>query len=426
MSFDAPYQPGQRIAIIGAGVSGLMAARLLAPANSVTVFEAEPRLGGHARTVMAGRAGDQPVDTGFIVFNYANYPHLTRMFHELDVPVVKSDMGFAVSVDDGRVEYALDSLRGVFGQPGNVARPSYWRMLRDIFRFNRHAERAADSDDLTVDQLIRRLGLGPWFEHYYLRPVCGAIWSTPTREIGAFPARTLVRFFANHALLSATGQNQWWTVQGGSIEYVTRLAADLKTRGVTIRAATPVRGVHREAGAVTVHAAGMAPAEFDQVVFACHSDTALRLLNAPAPAERAALSAIRYQDNRAVLHRDISQMPRRRPCWAAWNHIARTKGPETGIGVTYWMNRLQNIPEDDPLFVTLNPMREVPDHLVHDVTVFRHPVFDRAALTAQKTLSGLQGQNRTWYAGAWLRHGFHEDGCASAARVARGLTRVRV
>ena len=150
MSFDAPYQPGQRIAIIGAGVSGLMAARLLAPANSVTVFEAEPRLGGHARTVMAGRAGDQPVDTGFIVFNYANYPHLTRMFHELDVPVVKSDMGFAVSVDDGRVEYALDSLRGVFGQPGNVARPSYWRMLRDIFRFNRHAERAADSDDLTV------------------------------------------------------------------------------------------------------------------------------------------------------------------------------------------------------------------------------------------------------------------------------------
>lgn len=426
MSFDAPYQPGQRIAVIGAGISGLMTARFLAPANAVTLFEAAPRLGGHARTLMAGRNGDQPVDTGFIVFNYANYPHLTRMFHDLDVPVVKSDMGFAVSVDGGRVEYALDSLRGVLGQAGNVTHPSYWRMLRDIFRFNRLAQQAADSDDLTVDQLIRRLGLGPWFEHYYLRPVCGAIWSTPTTEIGAFPARTLVRFFANHALLSATGQHQWWTVEGGSIEYVTRLAADLTARGVTIRTGTPVQSVHRHAEGVTVHSPGSEPEAFDQVVFACHSDTALRLLDVPAPAERAALAAIRYQDNRAILHRDVTQMPRRRHCWAAWNHLSRTDHVQAGIGVTYWMNRLQNIAEDDPLFVTLNPMQDVPDHLVYDETVFRHPVFDGPALDAQKVLCGLQGQNRTWYAGAWLRHGFHEDGCASAARVARALTRVRV
>ena len=421
MSFDAPRSPGRKIAIIGGGISGMAAAWLLAPRHRVTLYEAEPRLGGHARTVLAGLRGDQPVDTGFIVFNYANYPHLTRLFRELDVPVEKSDMSFGASVDGGRVEYALTSLGALAGQRRNLLRPGFYRMVQDIFRFNARAEAAAVSDDVTIGDLVRELGLGDWFRRYYLLPICGAIWSTPPEGVADFPARTLVRFFRNHALLGATGQHQWWTVSGGSVEYVRRLATHLGAMGCTIRTGAPVASVRRDATGVEIAATG-APAErYDQVILACHSDQALRLLERPSPAERSALGAIRYQNNAMVLHRDAAQMPRRRACWSSWVYTADSTRPSPAIGVTYWMNRLQNIPERDPLFVTLNPVRPVREEMVYDRATFRHPVFDRAALAAQKRLDALQGQNRTWFAGAYLRHGFHEDGFASALRIARRL-----
>lgn len=424
MSFDAPAAFRQNIAVIGAGISGMAAARLLAPQHQVTLFEAAPQLGGHARTVLAGLRGDQPVDTGFIVFNYANYPHLTRMFADLDVPVAKSDMSFAASIGGGQVEYALRDLGAIFGQRRNLLRPQFLRMLRDIDRFNRLAVDAAQSDEMTIADLVRQLGLGDWFERYYLMPICGAIWSTPASGVGAFPARSLVRFFSNHALMSAKGQHQWWTVQGGSVEYVRRLAQDLRVRGVSLRPATPVQAVSRGMGGAQVKAFG-APAEsFDQVIFACHSDMALRLLQDPTSAEAAALSAIRCQDNRAVLHRDAGQMPRRERCWAAWNYMSDGRAQEAAVGVTYWMNRLQNIPVTDPLYLTLNPSQPVDEALIYDENTFRHPVFDRAALDAQKTIARIQGQNATWFAGAYLRHGFHEDGFASAVRVARQLAPV--
>lgn len=421
MSFDAPNILRQNIAVIGAGISGLAAARLLAPQNRVTLYEAAPRLGGHARTVMAGLRGDQPVDTGFIVFNYANYPHLTRMFADLDVPVIKSDMTFAASINGGEVEYGLRDLGSIFGQRRNLIRPQFLRMLRDIDRFNRRAVDAASSDDITIAELTRRLGLGEWFERYYLMPICGAIWSTPSDEVGAFPARSLVRFFSNHALMSARGQHQWWTVEGGSTQYVHRLARDLAVRGVDIRTGAAVQAVTRGQGKVLIKAMGGTAETYDQVIFACHSDAALRLLQDPSAEETAALSAIRFQDNRAVLHRDPSQMPQRRRCWSSWNYMSDGKAKGAAVGVTYWMNRLQNIPADDPLYLTLNPSTPIASDLIYDETTFRHPVFDGAALAAQKTLASLQGQNATWFAGAYLRHGFHEDGFASAVRVARQL-----
>jgi len=423
MSFDALPIPSQRIAIIGGGISGLAAAYLLAPHHTVTLYEAAPQLGGHARTVLAGRNRDQPVDTGFIVFNYANYPHLTRMFQDLDVPVFKSDMSFGASINDGQIEYGLRNLQALTAQKRNLLRPGFARMLRDILRFNAKAEALAADDSATIGELMRDLGLGEWFQRYYLMPLCGAIWSTPPDEIRAFPARALVQFFRNHALLSASGQHQWWTVGGGSIEYVRRLKHHLRGRGVAIRTSTPVRSVTRNGVQSVVHSAVGSQETFDQVIFACHSDQALRLLAQPTPQERAALSAIRFQDNEVILHCDPRQMPKRRAVWSSWVYKADTTRPEPSIGVTYWMNRLQSIPNNDPLFVSLNPSNPVPDHLIYDQTTFRHPVFDAPALEAQKQLTALQGRNNTWFAGAYTRHGFHEDGFASAVRIARMMDR---
>ncbi|MEP1766313.1 MAG: FAD-dependent oxidoreductase [Sulfitobacter sp.] len=421
MSLDAsPFRP-QRIAIIGGGISGLSAAYLLAPHHAVTLFEAAPRLGGHARTVMAGKNGDQPVDTGFIVFNYANYPHLTRMFQDLDVPVAKSDMSFGASINNGQIEYSVKSLRALLAQPSNLLKPGFIGMVRDILKFNKHAEDMATNEAMTICELVEALGLGAWFQDYYLMPLCGAIWSTPAVEIRRFPAQALLQFFRNHALLSTYGQHQWWTVDGGSTQYVQRMEHHLRGRGVAIRTATPVHKVIRTGNQSILHSNAGAHEPFDQVIFACHSDQALRILQDPSPEEKAALSAIRFQDNKMVLHCDIRQMPRRRATWSSWVYKIDTARPQPAIGVTYWMNRLQNIPENDPLFVSLNPVDPVPDHLIYDEKTFRHPVFDAPALAAQKQLRDLNGQNNTWFAGAYTRHGFHEDGFASAARIARLL-----
>ncbi|MBS8228518.1 NAD(P)/FAD-dependent oxidoreductase [Vannielia litorea] len=418
MSFDA-QNAGRRIAIVGGGIAGMASALLAAPGNRVVLMEAAPRLGGHARTVTAGKRGTQPVDTGFIVFNYANYPHLTRLFANLDVPVIKSDMSFGVSLDGGRVEYALRNLRGLFAQKANLARPAFLGMLRDIARFNAKAEEAAGSDDMTVEELTRKLGLGEAFRRDYLLPICGAIWSTPSGEVGAFPAKSLLRFFRNHALLSPGAQHQWWTVEGGSVEYVRRLEAHLRAQGVEIRTSCPVEGITRNAGGVSLRAEGGEVEQFDEVILACHSDQSLKILADASPEERADLGAVAYRPNRAILHADPGQMPRRKECWSSWVYRAEQVGAEREVGVTYWMNRLQNIPEDDPLFVTLNPQTPVREELIYDEVTFDHPVFDRGALAAQKRIAARNGTNNTWFAGAWLRFGFHEDGFASAVRVAR-------
>lgn len=422
MPFDLARGAPKRIAIIGGGISGLAAAWALRHHHRITLYEAAPRLGGHARTVLAGRRGDQPVDTGFIVFNYANYPHLTALFRDLDVPVQKSEMSFGVSLMGGRLEYALRSGNALFGQRRNLLSPGFHAMIRDILRFNARAGTAAGEPGLSVEELLTRLRLGRGFRDHYLYPLCGAIWSTPMAGIGAFPAAALIRFLGNHALMSAGGQHQWWTVAGGSRNYVDRLESALVRAGVSLRTATPVVSAARGNGGVTLTAARALPERYDEAIFATHADQTLAMLADPAPEERSALGAVRFRPNRMVLHADPRVMPRNRRCWSSWICRSDTAGPDgAAASVSYWMNRLQNIPESEPLFVSLNPGPGIRDEAVFDETIFRHPVFDHDALEAQDRIAALQGRRNSWFAGAWLRNGFHEDGFASALRIARRL-----
>ncbi len=413
----------KRVAVIGAGVSGLGAAHMLAATYRIVLFEADSRLGGHARTVIAGKRGDQPVDTGFIVFNDANYPHLVRLFDKLGVPVVESDMSFAASVDGGRIEYGLRSLDTIFAQRRNLANPRFLGMICDILRFNRQAATTTRDPAETIADMIRRLRLGGWFRDYYLLPLSGAIWSTPVEKVLDFPAETMVRFLENHALLDYSAKHQWFTVAGGSVQYVGRLEAALQRQGVDIRLSAPVDAVRRVAGGVEVKAAGGDWEVFDEVVFASHTDQALAMLSDATPEERHALAAIRYQPNEAVLHADESLMPRRKAVWSSWNYAEETGRRGDRIDLTYWMNSLQPIPLDDPLFVTLNATRPIREDLIYDQVTFSHPIYDVPALRAQQAIRAMNGARNTWFCGAWMRNGFHEDGLASAVEVAEAMRR---
>ncbi|SEK78233.1 hypothetical protein SAMN05421666_0098 [Roseovarius nanhaiticus] len=420
MPFELQPAPRRKIAIIGAGISGMGAAHRLSAEHDVTLYEAEPRLGGHARTIMAGKRGDQPVDTGFIVFNYANYPHLADLFAQLDVPVVKSDMSFGASIDGGRIEYGTSRMGATFAQWRNAGRPGFLRMLRDIFHFNANALEAARGSEMSIGDLLAHLRTGRWFREYYLLPLSGAIWSTPLEKILDFPAETMMRFFDNHALLNYDGQHQWYTVQGGSVQYVNRLEAHLRAVGATLRLGCPVEAVERGQGGVRIKAQG-AWDHFDEVVMATHSDDSLRLLADPSADEQRNLGAIGYQPNDVVLHSDASIMPRRRAVWSSWNYTEETGKAGDRIDLTYWMNRLQPIPMDDPHFVTLNTTRPIRQELIHDRVTLRHPVYDHAALAAQGRIAAMNGAQNTWYCGAWMKNGFHEDGLGSAVDVADAI-----
>ena len=423
MPFEAIPPLRRRIAVVGGGISGLGAARLLSDTHDVTLFEAEPRLGGHARTLRAGKRGDQPVDTGFIVFNKVNYPLLTAMFDDLGVPVARSDMSFGASVRGGRMEYGLTNLRAVFAQLRNAASPRFLGMLRDVMRFNARALDTAQAPGMTIGGLLDALGTGVWFRDYYLLPLSGAIWSTPKEKILDFPADAMIRFFENHALLSHTGQHQWYTVQGGSVQYVDRVAAALIRDGVALRKGTPVQAVRRTLTGPEIRTHGHGWESFDEVVLATHSDITLRLLADPTVEEAAALGDIRYQPNQVVLHCDDAVMPRSRLAWSSWNYREGDGKTGDSIDLTYWMNRLQPIPKDDPMFVTLNATRRIDPARVYDEVTLHHPVYDLRALRAQRDVARINGRNDTWFCGAWMRNGFHEDGLASAADVVNAIQR---
>ncbi|WP_294619812.1 NAD(P)/FAD-dependent oxidoreductase [uncultured Roseovarius sp.] len=422
MPFEAGPLGRKKVAVIGAGISGMGAAQAIADTHDVTLFEAEPRLGGHARTIIAGKRGDQPVDTGFIVFNYANYPNLARMFDRLNVPVVKSSMSFGASVRGGRVEYGLDGAKAFFAQKRNALNPWFLGMLRDIFRFNAKAIREAKQNQgMTIGEFLDHLQMGKWFREYYLLPFSGAIWSTPKEQIMDFPAHAMVQFFENHALLGYEGQHQWYTVQGGSTQYVQRLEREMRTQGVAMRLGCPVDGVRRGAQGPEIKVTGADWERFDDVVFATHSDVTLSLLVDPSHEENAALGAVSYQPNDVVLHADKSVMPKSRAVWSSWNYAEGAAQRDGQIDITYWMNSLQPIPTDDPHFVTLNSRRPIREELIYDQVTLHHPVYDLAALKAQTTLREMNGRRQTWFCGAWMRHGFHEDGLASGLDVADAI-----
>lgn len=421
MPFETGAAARKRIAVIGAGISGMGAAERLAMTHEVVLIEAEPRLGGHARTVLAGKRGDQPVDTGFIVFNHATYPHLTALFERLDVPVVESAMSFGASFRGGALEYGLEGAGAFFAQRRNALNPAFWRMLRDIFRFNAGALAACQEPGLTVEGLVRKMRLGRYFRDYYLTPFSGAIWSMPVEQVLEFPAQALVTFFKNHGLLGYDAQHQWYTVQGGSVAYVSRLERSLRARGAEIRLGAPVAGIRRLAEGVEIRVQGAEWELFDEVVLATHSDDALRLLSDADEIERRDLGAIAYQPNDIILHADASVMPRRRAVWSSWNYTEARVKRAGQIDLTYWMNSLQPIPESDPHFVTLNSTRPIRDVLIHDQVTLRHPVYDLEALAAQGRVRAGNGRRKTWFCGAWMRHGFHEDGLSSGLEVAGAI-----
>ena len=421
MPFETATVSPRKIAVVGAGITGMGAAHMLAKDHRVVLFEAENRLGGHARTRMAGPNADTPVDTGFIVFNYANYPKLTALFDHLDVPVVKSNMSFGASFDGGRLEYGLAGANAIFAQRRNIVNPKFLRMIRDILHFNKHGLDTSAEEGLTIGDLMIKLNLSEYFRDHYLLPFSGAIWSTPKEKIMDFPAKAMMQFFDNHALLQSTGQHQWYTVQGGSRSYVDRLGADMFARGVDMRLGAGVDAVRRTPLGVEIKTNGADWEMFDEVVFATHSDDTLRMLADPTASETATLGAVRYQPNRVVLHSDTSIMPKRRAVWSSWIYAEEAGKQADQIDLTYWMNSLQPWLTGQDYMVTLNTTRPIRDEMIWDEVTLRHPVYDTAAIAAQSRAAAMNGSNRTWFCGAWMKNGFHEDGLSSAVDVVISL-----
>lgn len=407
----------KKIAVVGAGISGLGAAWALRDVHDVTLFEKRDRLGGHAHTVDIDYDGSRiAVDTGFIVYNPLNYPNMIALFEHLDVPSKATDMSFGFALG-GDVEWSSNGLGGIFAQKRNLMRPSFLAMLRDVLRFNKQALIDLDAGHLrniSLHAYLSLRGFGTRFLTNYLLPMGAAIWSATEDDMRDYPAESFIRFFKNHRLLNIN-RPQWRTVDGGSREYVSRIAADLEGR---VKLADPAQSVRRHSNGVEILTdAGWQ--HFDEVILACHSDQARTLIEDADAEESAMLGAIGYGANEAVLHRDTSLMPTRRGAHAAWNYV---RDDETGTPcVTYDMNRLQGIDPSKPLYVTLNPDRQPDPALTFGRFQYDHPQFDVAALAAQRTFNRIQGVRHTWFAGAWLGYGFHEDGLRSGLRVALRL-----
>lgn len=413
------------VAVIGSGISGLAAAWLLASRHRVTLYEADARAGGHSNTVEVPGPSGAPlaVDTGFIVYNEAAYPNLTALFKHLGVATQATDMSFAVSLDQGDLEYSGTGLKGLFAQPGNLFSPRFWTMLRELVRFYREAPGdAAEFGLLPLDNYLDLRGYSRALRDDHLYPMAAAIWSASPECIGRYPIEAFVRFCENHQLLTLGAREPWRTVLGGSRNYVSRL---IEAIGPGVRLGCAATSVQRNAeGAWVSSEDAEQPRRFDQVVLATHADQALRLLSQPSAEEQRLLGAFHYSRNLAVLHSDASLMPRRRRVWSAWNYAASRSAPDQ-LSVTYWMNALQHLPVSHPLFLTLNPKREPAPGSLLRTEVYEHPQFDAAALRAQRELWSLQGQQRAWFCGAYFGSGFHEDGLQSGLAVAEQLGGVR-
>jgi predicted NAD/FAD-binding protein len=420
-------QQCKRIAIIGSGAASLAAAWQLSRQHEVTVFEKNAHLGGHANTVdvfgdVFGSKGEKlAVDTGFIVYNQRTYPNLIRMFDQLEVPTQATEMSFGVSFDEGALEYSGGSLGGLFGQTRNLLRPRFLGMIADILRFYRQAPDLLEADDisLSLGEYLIRHGYGAAFVQDHLLPMAAAIWSAPTETMLDFPAVSFVRFCSNHGLLQLKDRPQWRTVMGGSREYIRRLTADMKGQ---IRLNTAVARIERWNDAVEIITRNGDRERFDNVVIGAHADEALSLLANSSADEKRLLGAFRYQENLAILHGDVRLMPRRHRVWSAWNYMGLTGADGTRrLCVTYWMNRLQSLDSKQPLFVTLNPIAPPDEKTVQARFVYHHPIFDTAAMAAQKHLTKIQGLNRTWFCGSYFGYGFHEDAFSSGLTVAEAL-----
>lgn len=417
------FDPQKRytVAVVGSGISGISSAWFLSQKHDVTVFEKNPTLGGHTNTVdITLPNGDStPVDTGFIVYNEPNYPLLKAMLAHLKVPTHPTDMSFAVSIDQGRLEYAGNNLNTLFAQRKNLLSPRHWRMITDILRFNTLAKTDLVQglpEALTLGEYLTRNGFGVPMQQDYLLPMAAAIWSCPTDTMLKFPAQSFLQFFANHGLLNVNERPQWQTVINGARTYLEKILA-LNSFAVYQQGVSDVVLNETSEQKVTLRTADGKEHSFDHVVFACHADEAHALLK---DASFDLLKNFTYQYNQAWLHTDKAQMPQKKLAWASWNYLSnKNQQAQRGVAVTYWMNALQPLRTQEDVFVTLNPIVEPRAEHVLKVLDYQHPVFDTQAIQAQAQLPEIQGVKNCWFAGAYGGYGFHEDGLASAVRVAQ-------
>lgn len=428
-----------KVAVVGSGIAGLAAAHRLAPHTTLTLFEAGSYFGGHTHTVdvhLPTARGDtvHGVDTGFLVYNDRTYPHLIQLFRELGVETAKSEMSFSVQVGATGTTRALEwsgsSLNTVFAQRRNLVSPRFLGMLRDLLRFNALTTGIAQSQlEASMQQplgdFLREHRFGDAFCNWYFLPMMACIWSCPTAQMLQFPVSTMIRFCHNHGLLQVTDRPQWWTVQGGARHYVDKILAGISDK----RLQTPVRSIRRQTaeqgGGVQV-ATDRGTEHFDKVIIATHSDQALALLADPTTTESSALGAIRYHRNRAVLHTDVAMLPSRKAAWAAWNYESTpatggSAAPGHQVCLHYLINLLQPVPWSQPVVVSLNPLRAIRADSIVGEYDYAHPVFDTAAIRAQTAITRVQGQSGTYYSGAWLGYGFHEDGVKAGQAAAQQI-----
>ncbi len=422
----------KKIAVVGSGISGLAVAHSLKGHADITLFEAGSYFGGHSNTVDVSLPTNKGlvtygVDTGFLVFNERTYPNLINLFAELGVETALSDMSFSVQAPkvwgDEALEWSGSNLDTVFAQRRNLLRPRFLKMLADVMRFNTICTRIADAQKEAemrqpLSEFLKQHDFGEAFKNWYFLPMMGCIWSCPTDQMLKFPVATMIRFCHNHGLIQVTNRPRWFTVKGGSRNYVQKIVNEVPDK----RLNSPVLLIERDESGVRVVTEGRAE-RFDDVVICAHSDQALRMLKTPTPAEQNYLSAIRYQDNVAVLHTDESVLPSRRKAWAAWNYErAADEGQESArVCLHYLLNKLQPLPFEQAVVVSLNPTKPIDPRKIIKRIDYAHPVFDLAAIDAQQHIHEIQGQHHTWFAGAWMGYGFHEDGLKAGLGVAREL-----
>ncbi|MBL5861605.1 FAD-dependent oxidoreductase [Serratia fonticola] len=411
------------IAIIGSGIAGLTCAWRLAGHHQVTLFEAEPTVGGHTATVdVSTPQGTYAIDTGFIVYNDRTYPRFMGLLSELGISGQKTQMSFSVHNPQSGLEYNGHTLTSLFAQRRNLVNPAFWGLLRDIVRFNRLAKEALAGDvneNTTLETFLEQHGFSAFFARHYILPMGAAIWSSSLQEMRRFPLPLFLRFFEHHGLLDVTQRPQWYVVPGGSREYVRAILTQLGDR-LTLHLNAPVQQVTRHNGGVEIQLA-QSNHTFDQVIFACHSSQALAMLADPTPAESEVLGDIGWQHNEVVLHSDPRWLPVRERAWASWNYRLSERDQASAC-VTYNMNILQGLPEGSPLFcVTLNPETSVDERYVWKRFVYEHPMFNPKSWRAQSRRGEINGHQRSWFCGAYWYNGFHEDGVRSALDVVKGI-----
>jgi len=402
------------IAIIGSGISGLSSAYFLEDKYHIKLYEKNHYLGGHSNTVNIDYDGKEiAVDTGFIVFNHKTYPNLKKFFELLKVDCLKSNMSFAAKINDGQIEYAGTNLAAFFAQLKNAFNPKFWQMLFDILRFNKKAEEVlnkAFDASYTLKNLLDDLKMGKYFREFYVLPMSGAIWSCQLETMLNYPAQSFIKFFKNHGLLTVADQPQWYSVNGGSIEYVKKISAKISP---FVSLDDEVLEVKRTPDNKVLVVSKKTREVFDLVLFALHGDQVLKILKNPTAQEKEIFSKFTYQKNHAVLHRDKSVMPGSKRAWASWVY-SKNQQKTNSISVSYWMNNLQNIDHNFPLFVTLNPNQKISADKIFAEFVYEHPIFDSKAIEAQSKIKNLQGIDRFYFCGAYQKNGFHEDGISSA------------